>query len=190
MPYAVVVPGMSRVFKRWSDVERVIALYPYPKYRKFETEEECWEYVKRNTYKRVYTDVTKYGDTFDSLYVQMQYFIRPDKVYYNFFTKKLGYIAIECDNENVTVINRTENIKAIMHDIYLNDDQISSHLIAIWHGLRIIGDFVDVDVTVPDHSIFYALMTYKGSNKVINRVRDYINNRTAHVSVTLKNFGG
>ena len=40
MPYAVIVPGMSRVFKRWSDVERIIALYPYPKYRKFETEEE------------------------------------------------------------------------------------------------------------------------------------------------------
>ncbi|MCM1441551.1 MAG: hypothetical protein NC131_20440, partial [Roseburia sp.] len=70
------------------------------------------------------------------------------------------------------------------------DDLISSHLIAIWHGLRIIGDFVDVDVTVPDHSVFYALMTYKGKNKVINRVREFIDKRPANVSVTLKNFGG
>lgn len=190
MPYAVVVPGISQVYKTWHEVERVISLYPYPKFRKFETEEECWEYVRRHTYKRVYTDVCKYGDTFDSLYVQMQYFIRSDRVYYNFFTKKLGYIAIECHDDDVSVTNRTGNVKAVVNNIFLNDDLITSHLIAIWHGLRIIGDFIDVDVTVPDHSIFYALMTYKGSNKVINRVRDFIDKRPAKLSVTLKNFGG
>lgn len=189
MPYAVVVPGISNVFDRWQDVERIISLYPYPKFRKFATYEECWEYVKRNTYKRFYKDIYKYGETFDNLYVTMEYFIRNDKVCYNYFTKKIGYIAIECDDANIEVVNRMQSIKVTMKETYLNDNLISNHIIAIWHGLRIIGDYIDVDIKVPDHSIFYALMTYKGNNKIINKVRNYIDARTACVSVTLKGFG-
>ena len=49
---------------------------------------------------------------------------------------------------------------------------------------------MDIDIRVPDHSIFYALMTYKGSNKTINRVRRYIDERMAKVSVSMKDFGG
>lgn len=52
-----------------------------------------------------------------------------------------------------------------------------------------IGDLVDVDVKVPDHSIFYALMTYNGQNRTINRVRTYIDERIAKVSVSMDNFG-
>lgn len=190
MPYAVIVPGINTVYQTWGEVERIIALYPYPKYRKFATEEECWEYVRRHTTKRIYTDITKYGETFDNLYVKMEYFIRGDKVYYNYKTGKMGYIAIESTDPSVIVINRTSGIKAILKDIYLNDNLITSHMIAIWHGLRIIGEFVDIDIRVPDHSIFYALMTYKGSNKTINRVRRYIDERMAKVSVSMKDFGG
>lgn len=189
MPYAVIVPGISTVFKDWKDVERICALYPYPKFRKFKTEEECWEYVRRHTTKRVYTDITKYGDTFDKLCVTMEYFICEDKVCYNFRTKSIGYIAIESKDESVTITNRNGVIKATLNSIYLNADIISNHLIAIWHGLKIIGDYIDVDVKVPDHSIFYALMTYKGNNKTINRVRDFIDNRFAKVSVSMKDFG-
>ena len=65
---------------------------------------------------------------------------------------------------------------------------ISNHLIAIWHGLQIIGTMIDVDIQVPDHSIFYALMTYKGKNKTITRVREYIDRRPAKVSVSLRDF--
>ena len=48
---------------------------------------------------------------------------------------------------------------------------------------------VDIDVKVPDHSIFYALMTYNGQNRTINRVRTYIDERIANVSVSMDNFG-
>lgn len=189
MPYAVVVPGISNVFNNWNDVANLITLYPHPKYRKFKTTEECWEFVKRYTNKRIYHDLNKYGDTFNNLYVSMEYFIQEDKVYYNFHTKKIGYISIEPRDENVTIANRNGTIKAILHNIYLNDDVISNHLIAIWHGLMIIGDLVDIDVKVPDHSIFYALMTYTGENKTIKRVRTYIDERAAKVSVSMKDFG-
>ena len=189
MPYAVIVPGLSTVYNTWDEVQRIMLLYPYPKWRKFKTTDECWEYVRRHTTRRVYHDLHKYGETFDKLYVRMEYFIREDKVYYNFNTKKIGYIYIECDDDNITVENHAGNIKVTLHNIYLNPDLITSHIIAIWHGLRVIGDLVDIDVKVPDHSIFYALMTYNGQNRTINRVRTYIDERIAKVSVSMDNFG-
>lgn len=187
MPYAVLAPGIKTVYDSWSDVERIATLYSHPLYRKFNTRELCWEYVRRHAYSKVYADVNKYGDTFNKLCVGMKYFIRKDAVFYIFDTSKFGYIVVEEDT-NVEVINQNGQIKAALHDITLNDDLISNHLIAIWHGLKIIGEFVDIDITVPDHSIFYTLMTYKGTNRQINRVRTYINERLGHVSVTLKNF--
>jgi hypothetical protein len=119
----------------------------------------------------------------------MEYFICEDKVCYNIRTKKIGYIAIESNDENVTITNRNGIIKVTLNNIHLNDDIISNHLIAIWHGLKILGDFIDVDVKVPDHSVFYALMTYKGSNRTINKVRSFISDRFAKVSVSMKDFG-
>lgn len=188
MPYAVMVPGLNTVYDTWEEVERIAVLYPYPKFRKFKTHAECWDYVKRHTSKRIYRDVSKYGETFRDMYVTMEYFILDNRVCYNFFTKKIGYIAIENSDENITVVNRNGSVKVTLHEIYLNNELISNHLIAIWHGLQIIGDLIDVDIHVPDHSIFYALMTYKGKNKTINRVRNYIDNRMAKVSVSLKDF--
>lgn len=189
MPYAVIVPGINTVLNDWAEVERLCALYPYPKFRKFRTAEECWEYVKRHTSRRLYTDIVKYGDTFDNLYVTMEYFICEDRVCYNFKTKKFGYISVECRDPNVKCINKNGVIKVIMSDIHLNDDLINSHMIAIWHGLRIIGEYIDVDIKVPDHSIFYTLMSYKGQNRTINRVKNYIDGRLAKVSVSMKDFG-
>ena len=53
MPYAVIVPGLSTVYNTWDEVQRIMLLYPYPKWRKFKTSDECWEYVRRHTTRRV-----------------------------------------------------------------------------------------------------------------------------------------
>lgn len=190
MPYAVIAPGIHTVCDKWEDVERITKLYPYPKYRKFRTTEECWNYVERYAYRRVYTDLNKYGDTFDKLYIRMEYFIRKDRVYYNFYTKKCGYITLVSDDENIVIENSNGVIKVIYMNLNLSEDRIVDHVIAIYHGLKVVGEMIDVDILVPDHSIFYALMTYKGKNRQIMRVREYIDRRMAKVSVSMKNFGG
>lgn len=183
MPYGVVAPGIHAVYEDFAPVKRIMTLYPYPKFRKFKTEEEAWAFVKRHQNKHVYSGITKYGDTFDNHYVKMEYFIGDNSLYYNFRTDKIGYIKII--SNKATVQNRTSLIMARIDNISLNRDMISSHLIAIYHGLDLIGDFIDVDVTVPDHSIFYTLMTYSGYSKVINRVLTQIRDRLGKLSVSL-----
>lgn len=189
MPYGVVAPGIRMVYTRWSDVERIRMLYPYPKFRKFKTEEECWEFVHRYGYNREFTDIHKYGDTFDKLFLRMEYYIYGDCVYYNFFTGKLGYVKIISADENVIVQSTTSVIKACMRNIELDDDRILSHLIAIYHGLKLVGDYVDVDVRVPDHSIYYALCAYRGNNNTFNRALESIRNRLGEFSVSLEYSG-
>lgn len=187
MPYAVIAPGIHTVYDDYSSVERIMALYPYPKFRKFSDEKLAWEFVRRHENKHAYTYINKYGDTFNKHFVKMEYFIGENSVYYNFRTQNLGYIKIISDK--ALVENRANLIKAELKNTSLNNEMITGHLIAIYHGLSLIGEFIDVDVTVPDHSIFYALMTYKGSNKVILRVLEQIRNRMGKLSVTMPDLG-
>lgn len=187
MPYGVVAPGLSNVYEDYKSVERIKSLYPYPKFRKFNTDEAAWEFVRRNKNKHEFSSVYKYGDTFDNLCISMEYFIGKDSIYFNFRTSKIGYIKIISDRAEVE--NRANIITATIKNIELNNEMITSHLITIYHGLQLIGDFIDVDVTVPDHSIFYTLMTYNGNSRVINRVLEQIRNRKGKLSVSLPDFG-
>lgn len=187
MPYGVVAPGICTVYEDFKSVQRIMALYPYPKFRKFRTTEEAWAFVRRYNNKHFYHGVYKYGDTFNNHYISMEYFIGKDSLYYNFRTKKIGYVKIVSSKAEVQ--NGANLITARIRNIYLNPNMISAHLIAIYHGLELLGDFVDVDVTVKDHSVFYALMTYKGQNRVIRRVLDKINSRLGKLSVSLPDFG-
>lgn len=181
--YAVVAPGIHGVYTDTKTVERIRALYPYAKIRNFRDEDECWKFVNR--YKNSYAldDVYNYGKTFDNMFVTMEYFIR-DSLYFNYDTSKVGYIKIISDR--AVVNNKAELITARLDNIALEDKSIFGHLIAIYHGLKLIGDMLDVNVVVPDHSVFYALNTYTGNNRVISRVRSFIDSRQGKVSLTIR----
>ena len=61
--YAVVAPGFSCVYSSWSDVERIKALYPYPKWCKCNTETEAQAWIKRNSYSNKLSSIYNYGNT-------------------------------------------------------------------------------------------------------------------------------
>jgi hypothetical protein len=187
MPYAVIAPGIHTVYSDFKSVERVMALYPYPKFRKFKKEEDAWAFVKRNKNKHKFTYLNKYGDTFDNMYIRMEYFIGKSSIYYNFFTKKLGYVKII--SEKAIIENRANVITAELPNTFLDNDMITGHLIAIYYGLQMIGEFIDVDITVPDHSILYTLISYSGNNEVILRVKNLIKSRTGKISVSMPDLG-
>lgn len=184
MTYGVVAPGISGVYEDFDYVRRIQTLYPYCKFRKFRTEEEAWDFVNRNENKRQFTNLKQYGDTFDKLFVQMEYFIEKDKIYYNFDTSGVG--AIKLTSVTAIIDNRSELIMACMKDIHLNPNMISAHMVAIYHGLDIIGDYLDVDIVINNHSVYYALMSYTGKSRVIRRTTDRIKDRLGNVSVTIR----
>ena len=181
--YAVVAPGLKGIYEDEKSIERILALYPYTKFRKFKTEQECWDFLARNNNNHGIDEITCYGDTFSTHYVTMEYFIR-DSIYYNFYTDRVGYIKVVY--KDAIVENRSDLIMVKLDNIVADNNTIWGHMIAIYHGLKIIGELMDVNIIVPDHSIFYALHSYTGNNRVIGRVNSLIKQRLGNVALTLR----
>ncbi len=185
MPYGVVAPGISMVYADYGDVKRIKALYPYTKFRKFKNEEDAWAFVRKYSMKyRLLQGVYKYGDTFKHHFVRMEYFIGKEDLYFNFDTRNIGYIKVP-ERQNQLVENRANLIIVRIINFHLNNETITGHLMAICKGLDIIGDYVDVDIKLHDHSVFYVFQSYSGSSRTIQRIMQRIDNRLGKVSLTL-----
>lgn len=185
MLYAVVAPGVSGVYSDYSQVKRIIDLYPYTKFRKVLSEEDGYAFIKRNQNLHKFTQLSKYGNTFENCCVKLEYFIGRDSVYYNIYTSSVGELKFE--HKDALISGGNNIVMAEIPNIKLSRNLISGHLIAIYHGLEIVGDFIDVDIVIPNHSIFYALTSYSGNSRMIKRVQKKIQDRLGEVSLTLNN---
>lgn len=190
MPYAIVGPGVSGVYYKWDRVEELASLFPYCKYRKFKTEDECWDFVNRYKSSRVSLSMTKYGNTFDNLFIRMFYIVTPSKLYWTFNTERFGNIRLdEQEGLLISYFGKGVLVSEATSGVYDNQTVIS-HILAISRGVEILGDLVDVDIVLPDHSIYYALTKYTGEDETILRVQQQLKDRLAEVSYTLKDTGG
>lgn len=69
--YAVVANGICAICKTQSQLEAIIAVYPYPKFRKVYSEEEGREWIRRHNRSRNDYKFENYGNTFGSGYVSV-----------------------------------------------------------------------------------------------------------------------
>lgn len=182
--YAVIAPGLKGVYSNVSAVNKITALYPYTKFRKFKTEEECWAFLGQHSNKHGLDEVKDFGDTFNKHKVRMEYFIQGTSIYYNYHTQGLGEIRVR--STEALIENRLALVKAEITDTVLDPSSISGHIIAIYRGIKLLGDFIDVEVVVPDHSIYYAIRSYSGTNRAITRLANYIESRLGNISITLR----
>lgn len=185
MIYAVVAPGYSLVTKDWAQVERAKALYAYPKWAKFRTQEEANLFIQKNKVSKPVYKITNYGDTFPSLYVDAKYIIRETSVCYEFDTSRVGTLRL--NDDRLITEYRAEMIYARLPDHYLSEESLSSHMSAIYNLLSAIGDYVDVNIHIKYFSVFYALTQYKrGRVRSISVTQDLISNRLCKCSFTLE----
>ena len=73
MFYAIVAPGISGVYSEWKSIERIKALYPYPKFAKFEYEVDAYNWLKANKYSNKRHGIYNYGSTFHDRYIDVKY---------------------------------------------------------------------------------------------------------------------
>lgn len=185
MWYGYVGPGIHGVNQDFQMISKLKTVYPYLKFRKFYTEEKAWEFVHRYGKRKELSAIIRYGNVFNTHYVTVDYYIKEDAVYYNVHTKKLGYIRLVSTDDNISIENRVHIIKVKISNIYLNNDLVSSHAIAIYHILRLLGSYVDVELKVPDHSIYYMLTSYTGTKSSLTRVLKYIDSRKGEIAITV-----
>lgn len=183
--YAVVAPGFSCIYHNWSDVERIKALYPYPKWGKFSTEAQAQEFIKRNTCSKQLKEIYNYGNTLSTMYLDVKYRIGKDCLFYTINTKRVGTLRVSAPNALVEY--RGSMIFVKVPNVKLSDESIAGHMSAIYSLLELVGEYVDVNIEIPNYSIFYCLTVYsKGNNRSVQLTRDAISKRLCEVAFTLK----
>lgn len=185
MIYAIVAPGYSLVTTDWNKIERVKALYPFPKWQKCRSEEEANLFVKKNYVPRPVKLMYNYGDTFKDLYINASYKIGKDCLYFEYDTSRVGMLKFRDPSMVVEVAGKMIYVK--MPNIYLSENSISSHMSAIYNLLLTLGPNVDVNIRIKYFAVYYSLTSYTGTGvHAINVVCDYIKNRLCKVAFTLE----
>lgn len=184
MYYGLVAPGYKTITTDYQMVERAKVFYPYLKWRKFTTSEAALEFISRNyTDKRVKM-IRNYGDTFNDLYISAKYTIANNSVYYELDTRRVGNFRIIAPSALVEY--RAGRVYIKMENAYLDPNSISGNMSAIFHLLDIVGECIDVNLMLPNFSIYYALTQYKRGNiRPIRLVQDKIASRLCKVAFTL-----
>lgn len=183
--YAIVANGISKIVKTQREVELYAAIYPYPKFRKVSTEEEGYRFLRENSRKYNSLQHLSYGNLGVTGYMRIEYFIMDDGIYYNLYTEKLGFVKIK-SQKGVKIDCRKDLIKVIVTDTRLNDFDVHQHLIAIKRILTIVGNYVNVDIIVPDISIFLAITQYKGNDYRVAGLRKLLATRLGSHGITVK----
>lgn len=186
--YVFIANGYKGIIESKQTVDIMSAIYPYPKYRKVKDYESALKFLNKFNRADYGSDFKVYGDTDKNIgYANISYIIDKDDLYVNIDTTKVGFIRVQQDRlSDTTVDNRPTMIKIKISDIYLNDDLISDHCVAISNILELLGGYVDVNINIPDISIYLALTKYTGDNYIINNCQEIIKNRLGGFSVTIK----
>ena len=186
MFYGIVGPGVTGVYSNWKKIEDIASCIPYCSYRKFYTEEQAWNFVQTHKRKNAYFGLNKYGDTFVSPYLTMSYLMWKDNIYLTYNIEHFGRVQLEAP-DSVLVRYGAKVITAKTSLGYeLQRNLILHHLASITYGVSLLGDFVDVDIIVPNHSIYYALTIYSGQNAEILKYKKQLQSRMGEFSVTLE----
>lgn len=182
MFYAIVAPGISGVYSEWKSIERIKALYPYPKFAKFEYEVDAYNWLKANKYSNKRHGIYNYGSTFHDRYIDVKYKICEDCVYYKLDCKRMGRLRLDLDNAIVEY--KGSQILVRFDNMSLSNMSITGHMSAIYNLLDFVGPYVDLNIRVEYYAIFYCLTGYTGSNRYVTTVRDMITERLCEVAVS------
>lgn len=183
--YAVVANGIKTICYTQRQLDTVLAIYPYPKFAKCSTEFEARQWLLNHNRSIMTRSIQRYGETNVAGYVNLFYEITEQGIRYELKLDKLGCVRMLPD-DNMIVDARQDVIYAICDDVKLDDSVITHHVIAIHRILKSIGSIVDVNINVPDISVYLALVKYRGNNRVIQDYKNHIASRLGALSYTVK----
>lgn len=185
--YVFIANGYKGIVESKQTLDILASIYPYPKFRKVRTYEDALNFLARYNRGEVQANFYNYGDTDNYLgYATIKYVIADNDLFVTIDTSKVGFIRINPRGLKDTVVdNRPTMIRVRISDIGLNDDLISDHCVAITNILELLGGYVDVNIEVPDVSVYLALTKYSGDNYIIRNCQEVIGSRLGGVSITI-----
>ena len=177
---------MKGIYYNSRDIDNILRIYPYARFKKCQTEAECYQWITENQSTRRLEELRDYGTAFHSKHVVMTYYLDEEYLYINFDTKKFGQMRIALPEDMGISITQTPTLCALKVPFHVYANPLHRSLLAIMDALELVGDLIDIVIKVPDHSVYYALRSYTGTDTVILRAQDAVRNRQGGTSVSLK----
>lgn len=184
--FAVVANGIQAICKTQRQLDTILALYTYPKFEKFSNTEDAYKWIRDHSRVQYSSHYNQYGETMGIGFVSVTYSIKNNTIYYHIDTEQFGYLGAVSTDKNVAIRSGRNNMDVIISNIVLDDLKISSHIIAIRRIINILGEYVDVDITVPDMSVYLAITKYRGDNYIIRSLKNDLEKRLGGISFTVK----
>ena len=184
--YAVVAPGMKGIYYNSRDIDNILRIYPYARFKKCQTEDECYQWISENQSTRRLEELRDYGTAFPSCHVVMTYYLDDEYLYVNFDTTKFGQMRIFVPYDKDAELMQTPTVCSLKIPFGVYASPLHRSLLAVIEALEIVGDTIDIVIKVPDHSVYYALRSYTGADNIILRAQDAVKNRQGGTSVSLK----
>ena len=186
--YVLIANGYKGIVESKEELDVLTSIYPYPKFRKVVNEEAAYKFLERYNRGEINPKYSNYGNTDrDNGYCILKYIIDGTDLFATLDTSHIGFIRLKSRRySDIVVDNRPSMIRIRVFNINLNADLISDNCVAITTLLDIIGDYVDVNIVVPDISVYLALTKYSGKMYAIKICQDNISSRLGGVSFTVQ----
>ena len=187
--FAVVANGFQTICSTQRQLDNILALYTYPKFAKFNDEEAALRWIREHSRAVRHNYHTQYGDTASYGFANITYVIENNSVKYHVDTEQLGYVSTFTYDNDVAIRSGRNSLDIIVSNVVLDDLKITSHVIAIKRVLMLLGGFIDVNIEVPDMSVYLAITKYRGSNYIITGLQRDIEKRLGGVSFSVRGEG-
>lgn len=184
--YAFISNEYRTVVNTQRQLDFLISIYSYPKFRKVATPEEAKKFFMERDRNYIHGDIKHYGRRDDVGYVKIEYFIDGRNIYYNVHTEHFGFIKLDNLPRNVKQDASYDLLKIKVCNVILDNSLITAHCIAIQNILRLLDEYMNIELVLPDVSIFLACTKYGGKNFIILNTIDMLRKRFGNVYYTVR----
>ena len=184
--YAFVSNEYKAVVYTQRQLDFLLSVYTYPQFKKVLNLEEAQKFFNSCNRQFIETGITKYGRDSDISYIRIEYFIDGKNIYVNVDTSHFGFIKL-CDlPKNVKQDSTYDLLKIKICNVVLDDSLIGHHCTAISNILSLFDKYINIELVLPDISVFLAVTKYDGKNFTIKRTQRTLKGRTGKVFYTIK----
>lgn len=184
--YAFVSNEYRAIVYSRRQLDFLCSVYSYPKFKKVVTEKEAKEFFNINCRTFFTPSMNKYGVVENIGYISIQYFIDGKNIYANIYTEHFGFIKLSKLPKNVKQDATYDLLKLKICNVVLDNSLIAHHCTAIANILSLFDLYINVELILPDISVYLACTKYKGRNFSIKNLQRLLNSRMGTTFYTIK----
>lgn len=186
--FAFVSNEYKTVVSTVTQLDFLCSIFSYPVFKKIEKAEDAIPFFAENDRKHIVSAASrnKYGKRDKVGYITVEYFVASNSIFCNVDTKHFGFIRLKEIPSNVAVESGYSNMRLKFKNIILDNKLIAHHCLAISNILRFYGEEINIELIIPDVSVYLALTKYNGTNFVIKNTQKQIRSREGAIYYTIK----